>query len=130
MKYLSATAVLVLLAGASSNMLAKGKQAQAPQPDMCIVPPGAQPLLPAKLLPGMGTITDFAVTTKSEDARRFFLQGLAQIHSFWFQESERSCAQAAELDPDMAMAHWCIALSAASAGSRGPVARRAAWASM
>jgi tetratricopeptide (TPR) repeat protein len=62
----------------------------------------------------MGTITDFAVTTKSEDARRFFLQGLAQIHSFWFTESERSCAQAAELDPDMAMAHWCIALSAAS----------------
>jgi tetratricopeptide (TPR) repeat protein len=54
------------------------------------------------------------VTTTSEEARLFFQQGLSQIHSFWFMESERSCAQAAELDPEMAMAHWCIALSAAS----------------
>ena len=81
---------------------------------MCVVPPGAQPLLPAKLLPGMGITKNFPVTTKSEEARKFFLQGVSQIHSFWFQESERSCTQALELDPDMAMAHWCIALSAAS----------------
>jgi len=91
MKYLVSTALLVLLAGASSDVLAKGKQAQAPQPDMCVVPPGAQPLLPAKLLPGMGVTKDFPVTTKSEEARKFFLQGVSQIHSFWFQESERSC---------------------------------------
>jgi tetratricopeptide (TPR) repeat protein len=114
MKYLASTALLVLLAGASSDVLAKGKQAQAPQPDMCVVPPGAQPLLPAKLLPGMGVTKDFPVTTKSEEARTFFLQGVSQIHSFWFQESERSCTQALELDPNMAMAYWCIALSAAS----------------
>ena len=115
MKYLASTIVLLALAtAASSDVLAKGKQAQAPQPDMCIVQPGAQPLLPAKLLPGMGTTKDFPVTTKSEDARKFFLQGVSQIHSFWFQESERSCTQALELDPDMAMAYWCIALSAAS----------------
>jgi len=81
---------------------------------MCIVPPGAQPLLPATLLPGMGTTKDFPVTTTSEDARKFFLQGVSQIHSFWFQESERSCTQALEFDPNMAMAYWCIALSAAS----------------
>jgi tetratricopeptide (TPR) repeat protein len=81
---------------------------------MCVTPAGSQPLLPARLLPGMGTTKDFPVTTKSEDARKFFLQGVSQIHSFWFVESERSCLQAATLDPDMAMAHWCIALSAAS----------------
>ena len=81
---------------------------------MCVVPPGAQPLLPAKLLPGMGITKDFPVTTTSEEARKFFLQGVSQIHSFWFQESERSCTQALELDQDMAMAYWCIALSAAS----------------
>jgi tetratricopeptide (TPR) repeat protein len=93
---------------------ASGKQTpQRREPDMCIVPPGAQPLLPAKLLPGMGATLTFAVTTKSERARKFFLQGVSQIHSFWFQEAERSCLQAAELDPAMAMAHWCIALSAA-----------------
>src|SRR5205809_7996557 len=115
MIHVAAAAFFVLLAAASSDLLARGKQAPARnEPDMCIVPPGAQPLLPAKLLPGMGTTKDFAVTTKSEDARTFFLQGVSQIHSFWFQESERSCTQALELDPDMAMAYWCIALSAAS----------------
>jgi tetratricopeptide (TPR) repeat protein len=90
------------------------RQAQArPEPDMCAVPPGAQPLLPAKLLPGMGATKNFPVTTKSDEARQFFLQGVSQIHSFWFLEAERSCLQAATLDPEMAMAHWCIALSAA-----------------
>src|SRR3954468_2594009 len=114
MKHLSCIGIVVLLAAGSSDISAKGKQAQAPQPDMCVVPPGAQPLLPAKLLPGMGVTKDFPVTTTSEEARKFFLQGVSQIHSFWFQESERSCTQALELDKDMAMAYWCIALSAAS----------------
>src|SRR5262250_1568349 len=99
----------------SSDMTAAGKQTQSRrEPDMCVVPAGSQPLLPAKLLPGMGSSARFAVTTKSEEARQFFQQGVSQIHSFWFMESERSCAQAAQLDPDMAMAYWCIALSAAS----------------
>ena len=115
MKHMTGLGFVILLAAASSSpVTAKGKQAPAPQPDMCIVPPGAQPLLPAKLLPGMGITKDFPVTTKSEDARKFFLQGVSQIHSFWFQESERSCTQALEFDKDMAMAYWCIALSAAS----------------
>ena len=115
MKHISCIGLLVVLATVgSSSLAAKGKQAQAPQPDMCIVPPGAQPLLPAKLLPGMGVTKDFPVTTTSEEARTFFLQGVSQIHSFWFQESERSCTQSLELDKDMAMAYWCIALSAAS----------------
>src|SRR4051812_27743818 len=115
MKHISGLAAVGLIAALSiSDVSAAGKQAEAPQPDMCIVPPGAQPLLPAKLLPGMGITKDFPVTTTSEEARQFFLQGISQIHSFWFQESERSCTQALELDKNMAMAYWCIALSAAS----------------
>ena len=116
MKHVFSTVFLILLAAASSpDVLAKGKQAPAKkEPDFCVVPPGAQPLLPAKLLPGMGTTKNFDVTTTSEEARKFFLQGVSQIHSFWFTESERSCLQALEYDPNMAMAHWCIALSAAS----------------
>jgi tetratricopeptide (TPR) repeat protein len=116
MKRIAFAAILFAAAGTlSSDLDAAGKQTQPRrEPDMCVVPAGSQPLLPAKLLPGMGTSTRFAVTTKSEEARKFFQQGLSQIHSFWFMESERSCAQAAQLDPDMAMAHWCIALSAAS----------------
>lgn len=76
------------------------------------MPPGAQPLLPAKLLAGMGD-AKMPVTTSSEDARRFFNQGLSQMHSFWFLESERSFLQAATLDPAMAMAYWGISISAA-----------------
>jgi tetratricopeptide (TPR) repeat protein len=87
-------------------------QQKRPEADLCAVPPGAQPLLPAKLLPGMGA-TDMTVTTRSAEAQKFFNQGVAQVHSFWFQEAERSFLQAATLDPDMAMAYWGMALSAA-----------------
>ena len=105
--------LLVLACSFSADLAAAGKPQVRRQPDLCVVPPGAQPLLPARLLPGMGVTKNFEVTTTSEEARQFFLQGLSQIHSFWFVESERSCLQALEYDPKMAMAHWCIALSAA-----------------
>ena len=93
-------------------MAATPARAQRPEADLCIVPPGAQPSLPAKLLPGMGT-TDMPVTTTSDEARKFFNQGVSQMHSFWFIESERSFLQAASLDPNMAMAYWGISVSAA-----------------
>jgi tetratricopeptide (TPR) repeat protein len=87
--------------------------AGAPEPDLCVVPPGAQPLLPAHLLEGQG-VTDMPVTTSSAEARKFFNQGVSQLHSFWIIEAERSFLQAATLDPDMAMAYWGIAMSAAA----------------
>ncbi len=83
-----------------------------PEADLCAVAPGAQPLLPARLMEGMG-VTNMPVTTNSDDARKFFNQGVSQMHSFWFIESERSFLQAAALDPDMAMAYWGISVSAA-----------------
>ncbi len=83
-----------------------------PEADLCAVTPGAQPLLPARLMEGMG-VTHMPVTTNSDDARKFFNQGVSQMHSFWFLESERSFLQAATLDPDMAMAYWGISVSAA-----------------
>jgi tetratricopeptide (TPR) repeat protein len=85
--------------------------AQRPEADVCSVPPGAQPLLPAKMLDGMGR-TAMPVTTKSGEARAFFNQGMAQVHSFWFQEAERSFVQAAALDANFAMAHWGISVAA------------------
>jgi hypothetical protein len=115
MKHLHLAAAILIASSLSPDVLAKGKQAPAQrQPDMCITPAGAQPLLPAKLLPGMGITKSFPVTTSSEEARKFFLQAISQIHSFWFLESERSCTQALQYDSEMAMAYWCIALSAAS----------------
>src|SRR5688572_21694499 len=100
------------VAVACSFALAGPAAAQRPEADLCIVPPGAQPSLPAKLLPGMG-VTRMPVTTTSEQAREFFNQGVSQMHSFWFIESERSFLQAAALDPNMAMAYWGISVSAA-----------------
>ena len=101
MKQLTLATALFLAVSFSSDIAAKGKQAPAQrQPDMCVTPAGAQPLLPAKLLPGMGITKDFPVTTTSEEARKFFLQGISQIHSFWFVESERSCTQALQHDPE------------------------------
>ena len=81
-----------------------------PEADLCAVAPGVQPLLPARLMEGMG-VTNMPVTTNSDDARKFFNQGISQMHSFWFLESERSFLQAATLDPDMAMAYWGISVS-------------------
>jgi len=84
-----------------------------PKADNCSPPPGAvPPSLPAKILEGQGPI-DFKITTTSPEAQRFFNQGVAQMHSFWVRESERSFLQAAALDPAAPMPHWGIAMVAA-----------------
>lgn len=64
----------------------------------------------AYLMGGTGEI-DFPVTTTSAKARQFFLQGIGQLHGFWYFESERSFRQAAALDKDCAMAYWGMAMS-------------------
>ena len=88
--------------------------AQAPKAgDNCTPPPSAlAPTLPARLLPGMGTV-HLAITTASPEAQKFFDQGLAQMHSFWAREAERSFLQAAALDPQAPMPQWGIAMVAA-----------------
>lgn len=93
---------------------AAARQQAKPQPaaDYCAVPSNTRPQLPAVLMEGMGK-TSFSITTSSAEAQAFFNQGVAQMHSFWFRESERSFLQAAELDPNAAMAYWGIAMSAA-----------------
>ncbi|MCA9085543.1 MAG: redoxin domain-containing protein [Planctomycetaceae bacterium] len=64
----------------------------------------------AYLMDGVGVVR-FDVTTSSEDARAFVRQGVAQLHGFWYFESERSFRQAAMLDPDCAIAYWGMAMS-------------------
>jgi len=99
---------------AAALWLAGGVWAQTPRSgDNCAPPPGAiGPSLPAKLLPGMGTV-HFAMTTNNPEAQKFFDQGVAQMHSFWALEAERSFLQAAALDPAAPMPHWGIAMVAA-----------------
>src|SRR5207248_10527471 len=81
--------------------------------DLCTPPPGgAAPSLPAKLMSGQGTI-NFPITTSNPKAQEFFNQGVAQMHSFWATEAERSFLQAAALDPQAPMPYWGIAMVAA-----------------
>ena len=64
----------------------------------------------AYLMPGMGKV-HFPVTSKKPEAQAFIDQGVAQLHSFYYFESERSFRQAAKIDPDCAMAYWGMAMS-------------------
>ena len=51
------------------------------------------------------------ITTDSPEAQRYFDQGLAFVHGFNHAAAIRAFQQAAELDPQCAMAHWGIALA-------------------
>ncbi len=87
--------------------------AQSKNGDACVPPPaGVAPALPAKLMTGQGVV-HFPITTASTEAQEFFEQGIAQMHSFWANEAERSFLQAAQLDPDAPMPWWGIAMVAA-----------------
>ncbi|MDX1984470.1 MAG: tetratricopeptide repeat protein [Bryobacteraceae bacterium] len=101
--------ILCLLAALTLPLAAQKKSA-----DVCTPPPSrVAPALPAKLLHGQGTENiRFPITTRSKEAQRFFLQGVAQMHSFWSVEAERSFLQAAALDPEAPMPHWGIAMVA------------------
>ena len=71
----------------------------------------------AVLMSGTGDL-HFPITTKSELAQKFFLQGVGQLHGFWYFEAERSFRQAAALDPECAMAYWGMARANANNAKR------------
>lgn len=51
--------------------------------------------------------THFAVTTKVPEVQEWFDQGNTLLHSFWFEEAERSFRWCLQLDPDSAhLAYW------------------------
>lgn len=72
----------------------------------------------AVLIPGTGDV-HLGVTTKSEEARKFFVQGVGQLHGYWFFEAERSFRQAAKLDPEAAMFYWGMAMANFKNDTRG-----------
>jgi tetratricopeptide (TPR) repeat protein len=79
---------------------------------------------PARLMEGYGR-AHMPVTTKSGEAQKFFDQGLALLHSFWFYEADRSFERAAQLDPECAMAQWGIAMAAVNEKRRDEAVKRA-----
>ena len=105
LKFLAAAFLAVAFVSAKPQSAAKAVDACAPPPS------AVAPSLPAKLMEGQG-IVHFPITTKSPEAQKFFDQGIAQMHSFWAREAERSFLQAAALDPEAPMPWFGIALVA------------------
>lgn len=64
----------------------------------------------ARLLEGLGSYHR-AVTTKSEDAQRYFDQGFRLVYAFNHDEATRAFVKAAELDPGCASCWWGAALT-------------------
>lgn len=65
---------------------------------------------PPVLMPGLGS-QHHPVSTSNATAQKYFDQGLALTYAFNHEEAIRSFKQAAELDPNLAMAYWGIALA-------------------
>jgi tetratricopeptide (TPR) repeat protein len=65
---------------------------------------------PAAIVAGLGE-HHHPVSTTNAEAQRFFDQGLNYVYAFNHDEAVRSFKHAAELDPQLAMAHWGIALA-------------------
>lgn len=47
----------------------------------------------------------------SREAQETFNQGVAMLHSFWYEEAEKTFRRVKEIDSECAMAHWGVAMS-------------------
>lgn len=82
--------------------------AQHSHQSMQYSPASAIPSLPAPpLMKGIGTAS-IKITTRSPLAQQYFDQGLNLIHAFWDVEAYRAFREAANQDPNCAMAYWGI----------------------
>lgn len=75
--------------------------AEAARADQSAAPP---------LFDNLGSL-HHSITTSSEQAQRYFDQGLRFLYAFKHGEAIRSFEEAARLDPQAAMAYWGIALA-------------------
>ena len=65
---------------------------------------------PAALMDGLSGL-HHPVSTENSEAQQFFDQGLRLVYAFNHDEAARSFRRAAELDPQLAMAWWGVALA-------------------
>jgi tetratricopeptide (TPR) repeat protein len=84
---------------------------------------GAQSGKAAQLLPEMGN-HHHPITTSSAEAQKFFDQGLLLLYAFNHDEAARSFKRAVDLDADLAMGWWGIALANGSNYNLGPIPER------
>jgi len=65
---------------------------------------------PAEVAAGQLGTVHFPISCSPAVQKQFEL-GLALLHSFWYEEAEKSFEQAAKDDTSCAIAHWGIAMS-------------------
>ncbi|MBH0196584.1 MAG: hypothetical protein HP494_13570 [Nitrospira sp.] len=65
---------------------------------------------PVPLYDNLGTL-HHAITTSSEEAQRYFDQGLRFVYAFNHDEAVQAFEESAKLDPTAGMAYWGIALA-------------------
>ncbi|HKQ92946.1 MAG TPA: hypothetical protein VJZ77_19960 [Blastocatellia bacterium] len=121
------TAILACCGAAMvvAQVLAQTKETRQDNTAVCHTPTATKAATtPARLVDGYGKI-HMPISTKSEEAQRFFDQGLALLHSFWAYEADRSFERAAQLDPECAMAQWGIAMAAVNEKRRDEAVKRA-----
>ena len=100
----------VLLVAVSGCNTPKPPPAPAPAPPRPLPPAATVKVPTVPLFSGLGKHMR-KVTTTSPQAQRYFDQGLAFVYGFNHDEAIRSFVQAAEIDPQCAMAHWGAALA-------------------
>jgi tetratricopeptide (TPR) repeat protein len=121
-KILELAVSVVCLAACSPSP--KPPTAAASPPPVASTPPAATTMSPMPAIPA--SIDDWAkgahefeglgdfhrkITTKSPEAQRYFDQGMRFLWAFNHDESTRSFARAAQLDPDCAACYWGVALT-------------------
>src|SRR6266480_337643 len=67
-------------------------------------------LLMVTLDPGIGHV-HFAVSTQNTEAQRYFDQGMAYLYGFNHETAIRSFQRAGDLDPNLGIAWWGVALA-------------------
>src|SRR5258708_7129211 len=72
--------------------------------------PAPHPEKPVALYKGLGT-WHHPITTSSDDAQKYFDQGLALLYGFNRYEALRSFRKATELDSAATMAYWGMAMA-------------------
>jgi tetratricopeptide (TPR) repeat protein len=108
-----------------AQVLAQTKETRQDNTAVCHTPTATKAATtPARLVDGYGKV-HMPIATKSEEAQRFFDQGLALLHSFWAYEADRSFERAAQIDPECAMAQWGIAMAAVNEKRRDEAVKRA-----
>ncbi|HEY7546843.1 MAG TPA: redoxin domain-containing protein, partial [Blastocatellia bacterium] len=74
---------------------------------------------------GIGKV-HFPITTSNPEAQKWFDQGMALIHSFWFYEAERAFRWVLKLDPECAMGYWGLAMAVEDDSRVAPLIKEAA----